>query len=212
MVVAESQALLDAMVFVRENKVRHLPIVDNGALAGLITDRDLKRATPSALMTTDREAWDDTLRKTPLAVIMSSKLITVGPDSPVKVALQLLVDEKIVSVGTTNLDNRSCRLNFEATAVVFGGAPARTVAELLGADFARRRSADARDRDEHNPLTGCGQVAELVDPLVHSMPSMAFSTDSGVAGACRSGRGRSSPDGTELRVRRTPARCASGAR
>ena len=49
----------------------------------------------------------------------------------------ILVDDDIASIGTTNLDNRSCRLNFEATALLFDQRAAGQVAEMLEADFAR---------------------------------------------------------------------------
>ncbi len=49
----------------------------------------------------------------------------------------LLVDDEIASVGTTNMDNRSCRLNFEATVLVFDPRAAAAVEEMLEDDFAR---------------------------------------------------------------------------
>jgi acetoin utilization protein AcuB len=32
----------EAMDFMREHKIRHLPVTDNGQLAGMISDRDIK--------------------------------------------------------------------------------------------------------------------------------------------------------------------------
>ncbi|WP_299355756.1 cardiolipin synthase [uncultured Shimia sp.] len=49
----------------------------------------------------------------------------------------LLVDETIASVGTFNMDARSCRLNFEATAMVFDPRAAQDVAAMFKADFAQ---------------------------------------------------------------------------
>ena len=49
----------------------------------------------------------------------------------------VLVDDRFASVGTINLDNRSCRLNFEVTAVVFDPGFAAEVEAMLAADFAR---------------------------------------------------------------------------
>lgn len=47
----------------------------------------------------------------------------------------LLVDDTIASVGTTNLDNRSCRLNFEATAIFFDKRATDALAAMLVQDF-----------------------------------------------------------------------------
>lgn len=49
----------------------------------------------------------------------------------------LVVDESIASVGTLNLDARSCRLNFEFTALFFDKEAARDVAHMLEEDFAQ---------------------------------------------------------------------------
>ncbi|MDV4144285.1 cardiolipin synthase [Shimia sp. FJ5] len=54
----------------------------------------------------------------------------------------MVVDDQIASVGTINLDSRSCRLNFEATALIFDREAASAVAEMLKADF-----------DKSTPLT-----------------------------------------------------------
>ncbi len=62
----------------------------------------------------------------------------------------VLVDDA-AAIGSHNLDGRSCRLNFEASALVFDPAFAETVATMLEADFAR---ADLHDRPlAEAPLT-----------------------------------------------------------
>ncbi|GGH24090.1 cardiolipin synthase [Cribrihabitans marinus] len=47
-----------------------------------------------------------------------------------------LVDDTLAAVGTSNLDNRSFRLNFEAMALVFDPRAAEAVADMLTQDFA----------------------------------------------------------------------------
>ena len=69
-------------------------IVDGDALVGVVSDRDLKRATPSTLLTTDRESWQETLKTTPIQAVMTSNPVTVGPDAPLKASLGLLIDKK----------------------------------------------------------------------------------------------------------------------
>ncbi|MFX3673153.1 MAG: acetoin utilization AcuB family protein [Paenisporosarcina sp.] len=46
-----THTIMDAITLLRENKIRHLPITDSsGQLVGLISDRDIKEATPSSLL------------------------------------------------------------------------------------------------------------------------------------------------------------------
>lgn len=49
----------------------------------------------------------------------------------------VLVDHAISSVGTLNLDSRSCRLNFEQTAIVFDETVAKDLEIMFQDDFAR---------------------------------------------------------------------------
>ncbi|MFV2093013.1 MAG: cardiolipin synthase [Hyphomicrobiales bacterium] len=47
----------------------------------------------------------------------------------------LIVDDAIASVGTMNMDNRSCRLNFETTLLIFDSRAVAEVAIMLEEDF-----------------------------------------------------------------------------
>ncbi|MAC79761.1 MAG: cardiolipin synthase [Rhodobacteraceae bacterium] len=47
----------------------------------------------------------------------------------------VLVDDRMAAVGSMNMDNRSFRLNFETMAVLFDKRAARTVHDMLTADF-----------------------------------------------------------------------------
>jgi cardiolipin synthase len=62
----------------------------------------------------------------------------------------VVVDDAVLAVGTTNLDNRSFRLNFEVMAVYFDARAARAGADMFEADFARatrlRRPLSAQSR------------------------------------------------------------------
>ncbi|HEX5724517.1 MAG TPA: CBS domain-containing protein, partial [Longimicrobiaceae bacterium] len=47
--VSPGDTLAHALRLAREHRVRHLPVVEGGALAGIVSDRDLRTATPSPL-------------------------------------------------------------------------------------------------------------------------------------------------------------------
>lgn len=79
----------------------------------------------------------------------------------------LVVDDWMASVGTMNLDNRSCRLNFEQTAIVFDKAFAAEVAEVLAADMARARHYKTNFRDIPNRfIRYAAPVARLFAPIL----------------------------------------------
>lgn len=49
----------------------------------------------------------------------------------------IVIDDDITSIGSINLDNRSCRLNFEITLIGVGNDLANAAAAMLAADFAQ---------------------------------------------------------------------------
>lgn len=90
------QTLLEAMRFLREHGVRHIPVVDgHGALVGVVTDRDVKRATPSALLGEQRQVWDEVVSGTPVSKIMTRPVITGEPSTPLRDVVRRFVDDKI---------------------------------------------------------------------------------------------------------------------
>ena len=89
------QSLLEAMQFFHEHRIRHVPIMAAGQLAGVVTDRDLKRATPTALVPDQRNVWERIVRDTTLARIMTRDPTTITPDARLSDALRLFVEERI---------------------------------------------------------------------------------------------------------------------
>lgn len=58
----------------------------------------------------------------------------------------ILVDDQLSSVGSANSDNRSFRLNFEVSCLIWGPSFASTVEQMLEEDFSRcRRATHAED-------------------------------------------------------------------
>ncbi|MBX3471759.1 MAG: CBS domain-containing protein [Planctomycetes bacterium] len=90
------QTLLDAMCFLRDHGVRHIPIVDaDGRLEGVLTDRDVKRATPSALLSGQRQVWEEVVRGTPVAKVMTRDVVTAAPDTPLREGVRRFVEDRI---------------------------------------------------------------------------------------------------------------------
>ena len=78
----------------------------------------------------------------------------------------ILVDERICSVGTINLDNRSCRLNFEATVVMFNTDAAQATAEMLEADFECSALLDKSLSQQPLYIRYCAPLARLFSPVL----------------------------------------------
>lgn len=90
------QPLMDALRFLREHNVRHIPILGpDDALVGVLTDRDIKRATPSALAPGQRDVWEKVVSETTLAKVMTKDPTTASPQTTLREALQRFVEERI---------------------------------------------------------------------------------------------------------------------
>jgi acetoin utilization protein AcuB len=75
----------------REGNIRHLPVVDGGRLVGLVSDRDLRDASPPRGSTGERDA----LNWSRLGDIMSTELATIHPLDTIDHAARELHDRKI---------------------------------------------------------------------------------------------------------------------
>ncbi len=78
----------------------------------------------------------------------------------------LLVDDEIASVGSINLDNRSCRLNFEVTAIVADRGFAAQVEVMLNDDFALATKLTTPLRKQPFWLRTAAPLARLFAPVL----------------------------------------------
>ena len=90
----ESDALREAMDLMQRHRIRHLPVTVEDRVVGIVTDRDLKRATPSLLSGIDQEQYDKVLQETRVGQVMTRNSYTVTPSMPLKDAAKVLVDRK----------------------------------------------------------------------------------------------------------------------
>lgn len=84
----QAESLARAYEVMQKNGIRHLPIMAEGRLTGVVTDRDLRLAT-SALHPHPFPS------DTPVAEVMSREVVTTTPLEPVEEAARLMRDRKI---------------------------------------------------------------------------------------------------------------------
>ena len=78
----------------------------------------------------------------------------------------ILVDDALMGVGTSNLDNRSFRLNFETMALFFDKGAARALEDLLVRDFKQAFRLETPLRQRHFVLRIGAPIARLFSPLL----------------------------------------------
>jgi acetoin utilization protein AcuB len=75
--------------------VRHMPVVHGGELVGVVSERDLLRASLSILADHRRDERRAFLHGVDITRVMSSPPVTIGPDEAVEQAALSMVDHKI---------------------------------------------------------------------------------------------------------------------
>ena len=81
----------EALAVSREKRIRHFPVMEDGRLVGIFSDRDLRAATP-ALGETARAAELKNIR---VSSVMARKVITVHPRDPIEQAANTMREKKI---------------------------------------------------------------------------------------------------------------------
>lgn len=85
--VPPSATVEEALALMRRGRFRHLPVVADGTLAGVISERDLHAGEQAGL--------DDVQRRRQVRGLMVRDVITIGPSDPVEHAARLMLENKI---------------------------------------------------------------------------------------------------------------------
>jgi len=104
-------------------RIRHLPIIDDkGLLVGLVTQRDLLRASVASVLGFTQSAKRDWLAGISVDQVMSTSVVSIGPESELADAVKVMVRHKygclpVVEQGRlvgllTETDCLGCLLDF----------------------------------------------------------------------------------------------------
>jgi acetoin utilization protein AcuB len=99
--VEESVSIMEAADLMKKRRVRRFPVVRGKEFVGIVTDRDLRSAAPSQVITFDayeRQLMPelyDLLAKIRVKDIMCRKVITVGPEQTIVMAAHLMLRHRI---------------------------------------------------------------------------------------------------------------------
>jgi acetoin utilization protein AcuB len=93
--IDESTSIMKASKVMKQNNIQHLPVMNKGRLAGIVSDRDLKEATPSKATTLDIHEMYYLLDKIVVKSLMSKTLITIAPGDTVEKAAAIMLKNHI---------------------------------------------------------------------------------------------------------------------
>lgn len=144
--VKSDTSLWKAWELMQTHRIRHLPVVQQRRLVGMITDRDLRQLMPSSLSPPEEldrfRAWGAQVK---VSDVMSRKLFLVTPQTSTQEALRIMLERRVgctpVLRGSTLVGILTTRDLLWAMAVQLG-----VKAIAPGRHQARRRASSLRAR------------------------------------------------------------------
>ncbi len=104
--VGPDDSMSQAMRLLKEHHIRHLPVVKDDKLVGIVTDRDLKQASASDATSLDVHELAYLLSRIKVADLMTKKVHTVGVFDTLEEAAMLMLEKRISGVPVVDQDGR----------------------------------------------------------------------------------------------------------
>lgn len=76
-------------------RIRHIPVVKEGRLVGLLSERDLMGRAATAIFGLKQKSKSALLKSVLIKDIMKKKVVTVKPDTPITEAAHVMKQKKI---------------------------------------------------------------------------------------------------------------------
>ncbi|HXV82685.1 MAG TPA: CBS domain-containing protein [Candidatus Binatia bacterium] len=76
-------------------RIRHMPVVDDGRIVGIVSQRDLFRSALITALGFGRKTTSALIKTITIKEIMTEHVITIPPEASVKEAARVMIDKKI---------------------------------------------------------------------------------------------------------------------
>ena len=93
--INDDTSMIKAIHIMKERRFRRIPVVTEGRLVGMVTDRDLKEASPSKATTLDVHELYYLLAELQVKEIMSRNPVSVSQEGTVEHAAQIMLEHTI---------------------------------------------------------------------------------------------------------------------
>jgi acetoin utilization protein AcuB len=104
--VDPDDSMQDAIYMLQEQNIKILPVMDKEKIVGIITDRDLKKASPSDATTLDMHELLFLISKIKVRDLMKKQVYTANPDDTVEETAAVLLEQKISGAPVVDENNR----------------------------------------------------------------------------------------------------------
>lgn len=102
--LTKDATLAQARELLHTHRIRHLPVVEGDRLLGIVTDRDLRQASPSSAAGISPDRTAAFLAQIPVTEAMVKDVRTVSPFTTIEEAARLMIERKIGCLPVTEGD------------------------------------------------------------------------------------------------------------
>ncbi|ABB14761.1 acetoin utilization AcuB family protein [Carboxydothermus hydrogenoformans] len=164
--VKSTDTIREAMAKGHEKRIRHLPVVDDGKLVGIVSDRDLRYACPSPFTgEKNGECW-----QIKVGDIMQKRVVTAHPLDPVEEAAKMMLENRVGCLPVL--------LDDELVGIITQGDIVMAFAELMGV-YKRSSRIEVQVPDRPGMLAEVAQIMKELNINVVSV-FLAPKTENGL--------------------------------
>ncbi len=100
--VPPDMSVPDCLKLMQSERIRRTPVVENGRLIGIVSDKDLLNASPSDA--TSLSVWEITylINKIKIKDVMTKDVLTIQENMPIEEAARIMVDNKVGGLPVMN--------------------------------------------------------------------------------------------------------------
>jgi acetoin utilization protein AcuB len=93
--VPPEMSVPDCLKLMQRERIRRMPVMENGRLIGIVSDKDLLNASPSDA--TSLSMWEVSYLVNRIKVkdVMTKQVLTIAEDMPIEEAARIMVDNKV---------------------------------------------------------------------------------------------------------------------
>jgi acetoin utilization protein AcuB len=100
--IAPDQTIGRAMELMARYDIRRLPVLKEGKLIGIISDRDMRQLAGRPTLKLPKTAQDDAYLSLPVEEAMTLNVITIRDNQPVQDAIRVMLKHKISGLPTVD--------------------------------------------------------------------------------------------------------------
>ncbi len=108
--ISSKATVLDAIRKLSEWDIRHLPVVDDGRLVGIVSDRDLREYRLPPIEELKHPDYTQDMMDTPISELMNDDIIYLTPDESIRTAIDSMLNYQLGALPVLEEKDQSSKL------------------------------------------------------------------------------------------------------